>query len=170
MLWTSWNMASSATIRNEDDDHTIAALQSFLEEHHLRDIRHILLQDDSSEHYALTVNTLELFDSNIHISQRLIAEPTKTLPLFDSALVQAALTVMQDTDTPNNMSFKPHLHIRLSNLPVCPELKRNNIPKSSDIGKFLSISGMISEIINWNPDPWEGPGFRHQSIESLSRD
>lgn len=132
---------SSPSIRNEDDDHTIAALQLFLEEHHLRDVRHILLQDDISQHYTVTVNTLELFDSNIHISQLLIAEPIKILPLFDSALVQATMTIMQDTDTPNNMSFKPHLHVRLSNLPVCPELKRNNIPKSSDIGKFLSISG-----------------------------
>lgn len=135
--------SSSTRIRNEDDDTTIAALQSFLEEHHLRDVRQILLQEDISQHYSVTVNTLELFDSNIHISQSLLAEPMKTLPLFDSALAQAAMTIMQDTDSPSNMSFKPHLHIRLSNLPVCPELKRNTIPKSSDINKFLAISGTV---------------------------
>jgi DNA helicase MCM9 len=127
---------------NDDDEETIAVLQSFLEEHHLKDIRHMLLQDDTSEHYSVEVNTLELFDSNIHVSQRLLAEPIKTMPLFDSALAQAAMTIMQDTDTPTNMCFKPNLHIRLSNLPVCPELKRNTIPKSSDNGKFLAISGI----------------------------
>ena len=142
-------MASStqAEERTADDDYTIAALQSFLEDHHLRDVRHILLQDDTSQHYSITVNTLELFDSNIHVSQCLLSEPNTTLPLFDSALAQAAMTVMQDTDSPNNMSFKPHLHIRLSNLPVCPELKRNTIPKSSDIGKFLAISGKCLELL-----------------------
>ena len=125
----------------DDDEETIAVLQSFLEEHHIKDIRHILLQDDTSEHYSVEVNTLELFDSNNHVSQRVLAEPTKTMPLFDSALAQAAIAVMQNTETPTNMSFKSKLHVRLSNLPVCPELKRNTIPKSSDIGKFLAISG-----------------------------
>lgn len=125
----------------DDDEETIAVLQSFLEEHHLKDIRHLLLQDDTSEHFSVVVNTLELFDSNIHVSQRLLAEPTKTMPLFDSALAQAAMAIMQDTETPTNMTLKPNLHVRLSNLPVCPELKRNTIPKSSDIGKFLAISG-----------------------------
>jgi len=36
---------------------------------------------------------------------------------------------------------KQHIHARVTSLPVCPELTRDTLPKSSDIGCFLSISG-----------------------------
>ena len=36
---------------------------------------------------------------------------------------------------------KKHIHARVTGLPVCPELTRDTVPKSSDVGCFLSISG-----------------------------
>ncbi|EDO42446.1 predicted protein [Nematostella vectensis] len=44
------------------------------------------------------------------------------------------------------MSFKPNIHVRLSNLPICPELKRSTIPKSSDMGRFLAVSGTVIRV------------------------
>lgn len=42
---------------------------------------------------------------------------------------------------PRPQTLKPHIHARVSNLPICPELTRTKIPQASDIGKFLCITG-----------------------------
>ncbi|XP_029187907.2 DNA helicase MCM9-like [Acropora millepora] len=128
------------------EDNHVAVFQSFLEKHHRADIASVLLSDDPSAPFSVVVNALELFDSNIEVSQKLLAEPNKMLPLFDSALSQAAVTIMQENTTQVSMSFKSNLHVRLSNLPVCPELRRDKIPKSSDIGCFLAVSGTIIRV------------------------
>ncbi|KAK2562140.1 DNA helicase MCM9 [Acropora cervicornis] len=128
------------------EDNHVAVFQSFLEKHHRADIANVLLSDDPSAPFSVVVNALELFDSNIEVSQKLLAEPNKMLPLFDSALSQAAVTIMQENTTQVSMSFKSNLHVRLSNLPVCPELRRDKIPKSSDIGCFLAVSGTIIRV------------------------
>ena len=132
--------------RQEEDNH-LAVFQAFLEEHHSDDITRVLLAEDPSGQYSVVVNVLELFDSNIEVSQKLLAEPNKMLPLFDGALAQAAVTIMQENATQVSMSFKSNLHVRLSNLPICPELRRDTIPKSSDIGRFLAVSGETHELL-----------------------
>lgn len=38
---------------------------------------------------------------------------------------------------------KPWIHARVTGLPICPELTRDTVPKSSDIGCFLSVSGAV---------------------------
>ncbi|XP_067021534.1 DNA helicase MCM9-like [Acropora muricata] len=136
----------SAESSEVTEDNHVAVFQSFLEKHHRADIASVLLSDDPSAPFSVVVNALELFDSNIEVSQKLLAEPNKMLPLFDSALSQAAVTIMQENTTQVSMSFKSNLHVRLSNLPVCPELRRDKIPKSSDIGCFLAVSGTIIRV------------------------
>lgn len=143
-LSDSKNEMSQANRREEDE--YIAVFQAFLEEHHREDITSVLLADDPSGQYCVVVNALELFDSNIEVSQKLLAAPNKMLPLFDGALAQAAVSIMQENATQISMSFKSHLHVRLSNLPICPELRRDKIPKTSDIGRFLAVSG---EMTRW---------------------
>lgn len=127
-----------------DGDEYIAVFQAFLEEHHREDITSVLVADDPTGQYCVVVNALELFDSNIEVSQKLLAAPNKMLPLFDGALAQAAVSIMQENATQLSMSFKSHLHVRLSNLPICPELRRDKIPKTSDIGRFLALSGGVT--------------------------
>lgn len=129
-----------------EDDEYIAVFQAFLEEHHKEDITSVLVADDPTGQYCVVVNVLELFDSNIEVSQKLLAAPNKMLPLFDGALAQAAVAIMQENATQISLSFKSHLHVRLSNLPICPELRRDKIPKTSDIGRFLALSG---EMTGW---------------------
>lgn len=127
-----------------EGDECIAVFQAFLEEHHREDITSVLVADDPTGQYCVVVNALELFDSNIEVSQKLLAAPNKMLPLFDGALAQAAVSIMQENATQMSMSFKSHLHVRLSNLPICPELRRDKIPKTSDIGRFLALSGGVT--------------------------
>ena len=39
--------------------------------------------------------------------------------------------------------MKTKTHIRLANLPICPELTRTKMPRASDTGHFRTISGTI---------------------------
>ena len=38
--------------------------------------------------------------------------------------------------------LKENLHARVTGLPVCPELTREVLPRTSDIGAYLSVTGM----------------------------
>ena len=117
--------------------------QEYLEEHHKDDIVRILLQDDSSKHFSVVVNTLEFIEStDDQVSHLLLAEPNLMLPLFDQSFKKALIAVMQRHESREFMVFKPNLHVRLSNLPICPELRRDVLPKSSDIRSFLAITGL----------------------------
>ena len=136
-------MSSEAT--QQDNDGNFAVFQSFLEGHHKTDILHILEHEDPSMHFSVVVNALELFDSNLDVGQALLDSPVRMLLLFDSALAQAATNILHASPSQQNLKPKANLHVRLSNLPVCPELRRNTIPKSSDVGRFLAISGKNSQ-------------------------
>ena len=39
--------------------------------------------------------------------------------------------------------IKTNVHARISSLPVCPELCRVCLPRSKDVGRFLSISATV---------------------------
>ena len=51
------------------------------------------------------------------------------------AFIELALFKLQTTKT--------NIHARICSLPVCPELSRVNLPKTCDVGKFLSITGTV---------------------------
>ena len=127
---------------NQNVEESIQIFRKFLEQHHRSDIIRILLHDDPSEHFSVVVNTLELIEmTDNRVSHLLLAEPNRMLPLFDQALSNALNVILQQHNNRHLMVFKPKLHVRLSNLPICPELRRNTLPKSPDIGHFLAITG-----------------------------
>ena len=74
----------------------------------------------------------------------LLSDPSRLLPLFDEAIKEAATQIYETHWDKGNMTWKPHIHARLSNLPICPELTRTLLPRSGDVGKFLSITGTVS--------------------------
>ena len=126
----------------EDKEEALCVFQSFLEKYHRKDIELILLAENQSDHYSVNVNALDFFDINMHVGQFLLEKPRVFLQVFDNALCKVESSIM-DSQTSQicTMSFKPYVHARFSNLPVCPELNRVNIPKSADVGNFLAISG-----------------------------
>lgn len=132
-----------------EDDKKEAGIvsQSFLEQQHQGEIQSILMAVGATEHYALNVNALEFFDTNMHTGQLLLKKPLTFIPIFEDALRKAQGNILQSSLESNPasplMSIKQHVHIRFSNLPVCPELIRVNIPKSEDVGSFIAISGNV---------------------------
>ncbi|XP_029452280.1 DNA helicase MCM9 isoform X2 [Rhinatrema bivittatum] len=119
--------------------------ESYLLEHHQKDLLGILKEINDDAHYPLVVNAMTLFETNMEIGEYLNAFPSEVLPVFDSALRRAALTILQSASpSPNDgLLMKPNLHARITGLPVCPELTREHIPKTRDVGRFLSVTGTV---------------------------
>lgn len=67
----------------------------------------------------------------------------RLLPEFDECIQDAMAEIYAQHDARARMCVKPNVHTRLSNLPICPELTRSLLPRTSDIGRFLSISGTV---------------------------
>ena len=130
---------------NEDDidpKETLSVFESFLLKQHEDDIVDILLAENGNEHYAVHLNALDLFDSNMTTSMQLIREPMKLLPIFDQAFIQAQLSTIRKYETSmSNLLIKYNCHVRISNLPICPELVRDRLPKSKDVGSFVAVTG-----------------------------
>ncbi|XP_062344743.1 DNA helicase MCM9 [Cinclus cinclus] len=117
--------------------------ESYVLEHHRDEILGILREADEQAHYPVVVDALTLFETNMEIGEYFNAFPSQVLPVFDSALRRAALAALQESADPAQLSLKQNLHARVSGLPVCPELTREHIPKSKDVGHFLSVTGTV---------------------------
>ncbi|NXS32399.1 MCM9 helicase, partial [Pomatostomus ruficeps] len=117
--------------------------ESYVLEHHRDEILGILREADDQAHYPVVVDAVTLFETNMEIGEFFNAFPSEVLPIFDSALRRAALAALQDSADPAQLSLKHNLHARVSGLPVCPELTRQHIPKSKDVGHFLSVTGTV---------------------------
>ncbi|XP_067402758.1 DNA helicase MCM9 [Emydura macquarii macquarii] len=117
--------------------------ESYVLEHHRNDILHILRERDDEGHYPVIVDALTLFETNMEIGEYFNAFPNEVLPIFDNALRRAAMTTLQFTSQTHDFSIKQNLHARISGLPVCPELTRERIPTTGDVGHFLSVTGTV---------------------------
>ncbi|NXA76340.1 MCM9 helicase, partial [Thryothorus ludovicianus] len=117
--------------------------ESYVLEHHREEILSILRKADDQAHYPVVVDALTLFETNMEIGEFFNAFPSEVLPVLDSALRRAALAALQDSAEPAQLSLKQNLHARVSGLPVCPELTREHIPKTKDVGHFLSVTGTV---------------------------
>ena len=132
----------------EDRTEAETVFKSYLEQHHMDGIRIILLASNSTDHYPLNINAMEFFDTNMYIGQFLLKKPIYFLPVFEEALRKAQASLMESIElnaVSSQTSIKRNVHVRFSNLPVCPELTRINVPKSEDVGTFISFSGKISD-------------------------
>ncbi|XP_004422321.1 PREDICTED: DNA helicase MCM9 [Ceratotherium simum simum] len=117
--------------------------ESYVSEYHKNDILLILKERDEDAHYPVVVNAMTLFETNMEIGEYFNAFPNEVLTVFDSALQRSALTVLQSLSQLEGVSMKQNLHARISGLPVCPELVREHIPKTKDVGHFLSVTGTV---------------------------
>ncbi|XP_005389182.1 PREDICTED: DNA helicase MCM9 [Chinchilla lanigera] len=117
--------------------------ESYVSEYHRSDIVLILKADDEDVHYPVVVNAMTLFETNMEVGEYFTTFPNEVLTVFDSALRRAALTVFQSLAQHEAVSMKHNLHARISGLPVCPELVREHIPKTKDVGHFLSVTGTV---------------------------
>ncbi|KAM8999408.1 DNA helicase MCM9 isoform X1 [Sarcophilus harrisii] len=117
--------------------------ESYVSEYHKNEVLQILKERDEDAHYPVVVDAMTLFETNMEIGEYFNAFPNEVLPIFDSALRRAALTILQSLSQSEEFYMKQNLHARISGLPVCPELMREHIPKTKDVGHFLSVTGTV---------------------------
>ncbi|XP_066532818.1 DNA helicase MCM9 isoform X2 [Hoplias malabaricus] len=117
--------------------------EAYVTEHHKGDLLQILQEPDEDGHYPLVVNAMSLFEANMEVGEFFNAFPNEVLPVFDSALQRAVTSISQTGAPHGDVRQKRNLHVRISGLPVCPELTRDHIPKARDVGHFLSVTGTV---------------------------
>ncbi|XP_015413287.1 PREDICTED: DNA helicase MCM9 isoform X1 [Myotis davidii] len=117
--------------------------ESYVSEYHKNDILLILKENDEDAHYPVVVNAMTLFETNMEIGEYFNAFPNEVLTIFDNSLRRSAMTILESLSQTEGVSMKQNLHARISGLPVCPELVREHIPKTKDVGHFLSVTGTV---------------------------
>uniref|UniRef100_A0A8C7LQ82 DNA helicase n=1 Tax=Oncorhynchus mykiss TaxID=8022 RepID=A0A8C7LQ82_ONCMY len=98
--------------------------EAYVTEHHTTDIMQILLALDEDAHYSVVSNTMTLFEANMEVGD-----------YFN--------TVSVNSTQQGWHKVKHHLHARITDLPLCPELTRENIPKSRNAGHFLFVTDTV---------------------------
>ncbi|XP_042611876.1 DNA helicase MCM9-like [Cyprinus carpio] len=120
------------------------AFETYVMENHKNDILQIFQEASEDAHYPVIVNAMTLFEDNMEVGECFNAFPSQVLPIFDNALHRVAQTISQSSSSPaGEFKLKHNLHVRISGLPMCPELTRDHIPKARDVGHFLSVTGTV---------------------------
>ncbi|KAM5163357.1 DNA helicase MCM9 [Mantella aurantiaca] len=117
--------------------------ESYVLEHHQKDMVNILMESDDDSHYSIVVNAMTLFETNMEVGDYFNAFPNDVLPIFDNALRRATMSFIRSNSQHDRFIMKQNLHARITGLPVCPELTREHIPRARDVGHFLSITGTV---------------------------
>ncbi|XP_027139986.1 DNA helicase MCM9 [Larimichthys crocea] len=122
----------------------------YLKEHHHEDILQLVADSVEENHHPVVVNAMTLFEANMEVGDYFNAFPNDVLAIFDKVLHRTAMELSKNASPKHNsgQGSKEHrmrytLHARITGLPVCPELTRDTIPRSRDVGHFLSVTGTV---------------------------
>eukprot|EP00727_Mastigamoeba_balamuthi_P000606 m51a1_g10542 putative dna helicase mcm9 (710) ;mRNA; r:16361-19306 len=122
--------------------------QVYLLGHHEREVLNILHADDPNAHYGVVTNFMWVLEDDQKVGSLLLAYPQELFELFDRALESAQQKLLEDAGGGHDDSLgadcvKTRVHVRLENLHMCPEICRDTLPRSSDVGKFLELQGTV---------------------------
>ncbi|XP_037304497.2 DNA helicase MCM9 [Pungitius pungitius] len=116
--------------------------ETYLTDHHHGDIVQLLADTSEEAHRCVLVNAMTLFEANMEVGDYFNTNPHDVLALFDKVLNRTALE-LSSYGGQRTEKMGPTLHARITGLPVCPELTRDTIPRSRDVGHFLSVTGTV---------------------------
>ncbi|XP_077950090.1 DNA helicase MCM9 isoform X2 [Gasterosteus aculeatus] len=116
--------------------------ETYLTDHHHGDIAQLLADTSEEAHRSVLVNAMTLFEANMEVGDYFNSNPDDVLALFDKVLHKKALE-LSSYGGQRTAKMGPTLHARITGLPVCPELTRDTIPRSRDVGHFLSVTGTV---------------------------
>ncbi|XP_028253437.1 DNA helicase MCM9 isoform X2 [Parambassis ranga] len=124
--------------------------ESYLMEHHQGDILQLITDTNEETHLPVVVNAMTLFEANMEVGDYFNAYPHDVLAIFDKVLHRKALELLEKAfpqhhgeQRTKEQRMRHTLHARITGLPVCPELTRDTIPRSRDVGHFLSVTGTV---------------------------
>lgn len=118
--------------------------ESYLTQHHQEDMLQLLAETSEETHRPVSVNAMTLFEANMEVADYLNAYPSDVLTIFDKVLRRTALKFSEKAfPKESNQDMRCFPHTRITGLPLCPEMTRDVIPRSRDVGRFLSVTGTV---------------------------
>lgn len=123
--------------------------EAYVTEHHHGDILQLIADTDDHGHHPVVINAMTLFEANMEVGDYFNAYPNDVLAIFDKVLNRTATELSQNSPKHHGgprtkeQRMKHTLHARITGLPVCPELTRDTVPRSRDVGHFLSVTGTV---------------------------
>ncbi|XP_034555269.1 DNA helicase MCM9 [Notolabrus celidotus] len=114
---------------------------AYLTEHHHDDILQLFSDAEEETRHSVVVNAMTLFEANMEVGDYFNAYPHEVLAIFNKVLHKTALQLSEKASLKQRLRHAPHA--RITGLPVCPELTRDTIPRSRDVGHFLSVTGTV---------------------------
>ncbi|KAF7647718.1 hypothetical protein LDENG_00167900, partial [Lucifuga dentata] len=136
-------------ISAEQEALILGVFEAYVTEHHHGDLLQIAADTHEDAHHSVVVNAMTLFEDNMEVGDYFNAYPSEVLAIFDKALHRVAMELSHVSSKENGDQItkaermKCTLHTRITGLPVCPELTRDTIPRSRDVGHFLSVTGTV---------------------------
>ncbi|XP_042359413.1 DNA helicase MCM9 [Plectropomus leopardus] len=123
--------------------------ETYLTEHHHEDIFQLIADPMEETHRPVVVNAMTLFEANMEVGDYFNTFPNEVLAIFDKVLQRTAVELSERSSPIHSTGQRAKermthtLHTRITGLPVCPELTRDTIPRSRDVGHFLSVTGTV---------------------------
>ncbi|XP_051234507.1 DNA helicase MCM9 isoform X2 [Dicentrarchus labrax] len=124
--------------------------ETYLTEHHHEHILQLVADTDEETHHPVVINAMTLFEANMEVGDYFNAYPNDVLAIFDKVLQRTAVELSENASPKRRGGQRTKVHrmrrtphARITGLPVCPELTRETIPRSRDVGHFLSVTGTV---------------------------
>ncbi|XP_026174528.1 DNA helicase MCM9 isoform X3 [Mastacembelus armatus] len=137
-------------LRAEQEALIAQVFEIYLKEHHHGDIIQITANNNEAIHQPVVVNAMTLFEASMEVGDYFNAYPSDVLAIFDKVLCRAAIESSGNVllkhcgdGRTKEQRLRHTFHTRITGLPVCPELTRDIVPRSRDVGHFLSVTGTV---------------------------
>ena len=123
----------------------VSAIIKFLQKDCEEELVKIMLHSDESIHYGLKVRMIRLLEHNLPLGTLTLAYTEAFIVHFKTAIRLFQRDILSQHTEKERMSFKPLVNPRFCNLPsASTEICRTNLPRSVDVGRFISISGTVT--------------------------
>lgn len=132
-------------INQNNDSAFITLIESYLQKNLESELEAILLDEDSSRHYAINIDVFFLANAAQEVLPLLLDRPKFLLATLDQAVKRIQTDIIRQKGD-DQLTFKKNLHVRLYNADYAnvKEIFRYAIPQSDDVGRFVSITGSKS--------------------------
>ena len=111
----------------------------------LENLIKIMESEKTDISYGLKISVIRFIQFNMPLATLLMAYTEIFLEHFNTAIGKLQRILLAEHENRSNMRFKQLVCARLVNLPsASSEICRNILPRSNDIGKFISLSGTIT--------------------------
>ncbi|TNN06188.1 DNA helicase MCM9 [Schistosoma japonicum] len=135
----------------------ISLFSEYLLREHRSEICKLSLKLPSEPHQSIIVHFNNLCEFNSIFSELILSKPEETLSLLNSSVYQVVQSNNNNNNDNNNNKItganqlttdgiQQNIHIRLTALPIIPEVYRNHIPTSVDTGKFIALRAIVSRV------------------------